>query len=322
MARLAVVSALALGGCASGVDDDAFASFTGAPQMTTSATAPTGAGDDDNDSQITADAVGTVGSTAGGTDNPTSGSGPTSGSTTGVDPDSSGGDDCNPPCGASEVCIAGNCLPDNMGGSSSGGMMGCNQVAGSYADCLGPGDVVDTSGCGAAGSTCITGGMPVVGGSCSVTSCNDACDCPAAPATGNAPVECDAITSDPTATFCFLDCGAGQTCPDGMECFGNLACVWPSEQSGGVPYGNCFDGGESCGISGLCLNDGAAMTIGVCTQACNAVGDCPPAPGGTAPVQCTDLTNDGAPECSLNCSAGQSCPAGMTCFQAAICAWN
>ena len=133
---------------------------------------------------------------------------------------------------------------------------------------------------------------------------------------------CDAITADPTATFCFLDCGAGQTCPDGMVCFANLACMWPGEASGGVPYGNCFDGGESCGLTGLCLNDGAAPTIGVCTEACNAVGDCPASPGGTAPVQCTDLTGDGAPECSLNCSAGQSCPAGMACFQAAICVWN
>ena len=160
-------SVVVLAGCPSGVSDDPFGLPTGATQQTTTAATIT-TGNDDNDSQITADAVGTV--DTGASDDPTTGTG-AGATTTGVDPDSSsgGGADCNPPCQADEICIAGNCLPDNMGGSSSGGMVGCNQVAGNYDTCLGVGDVVNTQGCGAAAVTCLTGGMPVAGGVCSVT---------------------------------------------------------------------------------------------------------------------------------------------------------
>jgi hypothetical protein len=305
-----------VGGCPSGAADNGFGSFTGSLPMTTSATGAD-AGSDDNDSQITADAVGTVDSTAGGTSNPTSGpSTMTSGS------DSGGGTagDCAPACAPDEVCIAGNCLP-GPGGSSSDGPAICNDVPGNYEACLGVGNAVDTSGCGVGGATCITGGDPVIAGVCSVTGCADACECPGAPATGNADAACDAITGG-AETFCYLDCASGETCPDGMVCFANLACVWGGEGADGVPYGDCLNGGPStCGLEGLCLNDGPVPTIGVCTIDCAVLGDCPASPGGTAPVACTDVTGDAMPECILDCNGGGSCPAGMSCFSSTLCAW-
>jgi hypothetical protein len=61
----------------------------------------------------------------------------------------------------------------------------------------------------------------------------------------------------------------------------------------------------------------------VCSEPCDAVADCSAAPpGGTAPVQCQDVTGDGNDDCILSCSAGQSCPTDMICFQNALCMWN
>jgi hypothetical protein len=70
---------------------------------------------------------------------------------------------------------------------------------------------------------CITIGSD---GACMEEGCTDVSDCAPAPPTGNAPVVCQNIIGDP-ANDCWLDCGAGQTCPDGMECFLGLACAWP-----------------------------------------------------------------------------------------------
>lgn len=243
----------------------------------------------------------------------------TMGSSSG-DPDTTtNSEECNPPCAADEMCVLGACVPID---DSTTGPPACNDVPGNYADCLGAGNVVDTSGCGGA-NNCITGGDPVIAGVCSVTPCVDTCDCPAAPATGNAPVACDAITGG-AAQFCYLDCSAGQSCPNGMVCFADLACVWPGEGADGVPYGDCLNGGPStCGLDGVCLNDDVMNpSVGVCTQDCAGAGSCPASPGGTAPVTCEDITADGATECWLDCSTGGSCPAGMTCFGAFICMWD
>ncbi|MFV8753244.1 hypothetical protein ACNOYE_22070 [Nannocystaceae bacterium ST9] len=59
--------------------------------------------------------------------------------------------------------------------------------------------------------------------------CDDVCECWAAPATGDAAVACvPLVDGDPKKT-CVLDCSAGQTCPDGMQCLDTLSiCVWPS----------------------------------------------------------------------------------------------
>jgi hypothetical protein len=56
--------------------------------------------------------------------------------------------------------------------------------------------------------------------------CGDATDC-ATPATGDATVVCAGQGGDQ----CLLDCGNGETCPDGMECQSIMAfdrCVWPN----------------------------------------------------------------------------------------------
>jgi len=212
------------------------------------------------------------------------------------------------------------CVPNDD--TTTTGPPACNDVPGTYDVCLGPGNAVDISGCGDPGATCITGGMPVIAGVCSVTPCVDECDCPGAPATGNATVTCDAIT-DGAENFCYLDCSSGETCPTGMVCFADIACIWPGEGANGVPCGDCFNNGNAvCGLDGVCLSDNAmAPTTSVCADDCNSVADCPASPGGSAPVTCDDITGDMANECVLDCSAG-SCPAGMSCFGGFLCAWT
>jgi hypothetical protein len=241
------------------------------------------------------------------------------------DPDTTGdpgtttsSEECNPPCAADEMCVLGACEPID---DSTTGPPACNDVPGNYEGCLGAGNAVDTSGCGGA-NNCLTAGDPTIAGVCTVTPCADECECPGAPATGTAPVTCGPITGGP-ANFCYLDCAAGQSCPTGMVCFGDAACVWPGEGADGVPYGDCFnDGPSTCGLDGICLTDGMAPTVGVCTQDCAGAGSCPASPGGTAPVSCEDVTGDGMNECILDCSGGGSCPAGMTCFSAFLCMWD
>lgn len=258
--------------------------------------------------------------TMGGSADETAGTGTTAPGTTSIDSGTTSDESgttgpvgCSPPCGATETCMDGVCVP-------TGG--GCNDVPGNYVDCLGVGNVTDTTGCGGGTPTCITGGDPVIAGVCSQTNCVDACDCPGAPPTGNAVVTCDAITGDGT-NFCYLDCSSGETCPTGMVCFADIACIWPGEGADGVPYGDCLNnGGSICGLDGVCLSDDVmAPSVSVCTQDCAGVGACPASPGGTAAVTCDDVTTDGFNECYLDCTFG-SCPAGMTCFAGFICMWD
>jgi hypothetical protein len=202
---------------------------------------------------------------------------------------------------------------------------GCNDVPGVYENCVEMDGSIDNTPCMSAGdSTCLyTGavGNPTAG-VCAFTDCVDACDCPAAPASGNAVVSCDDVTGDPAELFCYLDCAGGETCPNGMTCFAGFLCAWPGPAAEGTPYGDCLNLADVCGLDGVCLNNGAMPTIGVCTEECNVNGDCPPSPGGTAPVSCEDVTGDMVEECILDCSGGQNCPAGMTCFQNLLCAWD
>ncbi len=212
------------------------------------------------------------------------------------------------------------------GGSSSSTGMVCHDVFGDYDNCLDANGMTDVSVCnaGIGNATCIVDDlvMPTLG-VCSVIDCVDDCDCPDAPPTGNADVVCTAVTGDPAQLFCNLDCSSGQTCPDGMDCFGDL-CVWLGPDALGTPYGDCFNNPiDTCGFNGICLNDGGAPTIGVCTQDCVVAADCPPAPpGGAAPVVCSDVTGDMNGECLLDCNGGGACPPGMICFANLICAWN
>jgi hypothetical protein len=103
---------------------------------------------------------------------------------------------------------------------------------------------------------------------------------------------------------------AQRECFDG-ECAGG----------GGDGYDDCHNGDPTCGGTNMCLVDNpAAPTVGVCTQACNVVAECPAAPAGGI-AACEDLTGDGISECFVSCES-RSCPAGMTCFADVLCAWN
>lgn len=61
-------------------------------------------------------------------------------------------------------------------------------------------------------------------GSVCAAACDMAADCPAAPATGDAPVTCDDLGN---GDVCYLSCAGGETCPDGMICSGTTNCVFP-----------------------------------------------------------------------------------------------
>ena len=296
-----------LGGCTTGVSDGV-TTFGTAPNPTQ----PGVTTFDETGDMVTGEVV-TMGGSA---DDTGSDSAPGTTSTdpgTTTDEPTTGPVGCNPPCGAMETCTDGVCVP-------TGG--GCNDVPGNYVDCLGPGNVVDTSGCGGGAATCITGGDPTIAGVCAQTNCVDACDCPGLPPTGNAVVTCDAITGDGT-NFCYLDCSSGETCPTGMVCFADIACIWPGEGADGVPYGDCLNKGLSiCGLDGVCLSDNVMTpSVSVCTEGCVNAGSCPASPGGSATVTCSDLTDDGLNECYLDCTFG-SCPAGMTCYGGSLCMWS
>lgn len=97
--------------------------------------------------------------------------------------------------------------------------------------------------------------------------------------------------------------------------------VPPSDESGGgdgayapCPGGTCLDG-EAC-LSGEGPNEGKSY----CAQTCSPAGDpgnCPDAPDGDAMPICIDV-NDGmgggnTSYCALDCSGGETCPAGLSC---------
>jgi hypothetical protein len=164
---------------------------------------------------------------------------------------------------------------------------------------------------------------------CAVVDCIDACDCPAAPATGDAPVTCDDIIAG-GGTACYLDCSDGQTCPDDMQCIFGTVCMWPEsmcvDPAPAGDYADCI-GGDL----GPCNNDDAACivddpnmpTSAVCTFVdCETTCDCPVAPAGSeAQATCAPILFGGENACYLDCSGGEACPAGMTCLDDFICAW-
>jgi hypothetical protein len=86
-------------------------------------------------------------------------------------------------------------------------------------------------------------------------------------------------------------------------------------------YGDCGSDGEGACMAGSqsvqCLTDSQSMpSIGVCARRCEDVCDCWAAPDdGDAPVACKALVaGDDDRSCVLDCSAGQTCPGGMTCL--------
>jgi hypothetical protein len=94
---------------------------------------------------------------------------------------------------------------------------------GTFGDCADSGNGV----CGDAGALCLVDDPDdTTMGVCAFPGCVTDCDCPAAPATGDAPVACAPIVADSDENACFLDCSSGQTCPDGMTCVSDFICMW------------------------------------------------------------------------------------------------
>ncbi|MCX4240385.1 hypothetical protein [Paraliomyxa miuraensis] len=120
--------------------------------------------------------------------------------------------------------------------SSSGGGPACEPpVVGEWNACIDDMGDIDNTLCNWLGNpdgtgflTCITAPPATLDGGnfCSIRGCRDTCDCFDPPTTGTAPVICETILAG-GETACGLDCSAGQTCPDGMECASGL-CFWPS----------------------------------------------------------------------------------------------
>lgn len=172
-----------------------------------------------------------------------------------------------------------------------------------------------------AGELCIVDGDPVTAAVCSEQSCASESDCPTAPATGDASRTCEDVTGD-TVPECWLSCGSGETCPDGMSCFGGFICVWPVVPTG---YGDCVNYPEevACNAGEVCVTDLGTPPHGVCLESgCTTAADCPAAPpSGVAPVTCNDVTGDDVNDCWLSCASGETCPDGMQCFQSFMCLW-
>ena len=94
--------------------------------------------------------------------------------------------------------------------------------AGTYGDCLTGGNAI----CNNASAICLQDDtMNPMYAVCAPQDCVTDCDCPAGPGTGNATVSCGEIIAD-GGNACYLSCGAGETCPDGMTCFADFLCMW------------------------------------------------------------------------------------------------
>jgi len=147
--------------------------------------------------------------------------------------------DCPPPAGTGDATVT--CA--NITGMDDGGITDC------YLSC-GDGEICPTGMSCFAGYLCLTpvpGDVPVYGnceglvpdcaapGFCWVGAggesvceqdCLGAGDCPAGPPTGAAVVSCGYVNPANSGQECYLDCGGGQACPDGMSCFGSV-CAFP-----------------------------------------------------------------------------------------------
>lgn len=86
-------------------------------------------------------------------------------------------------------------------------------LAGSWGDCING----NAQACGNEEASCLANStMNPAWGTCILT-CEDRCDCWAAPDAGSAEPACAPVLPA-GQTACVLDCTDGQTCPDGMVC--------------------------------------------------------------------------------------------------------
>ncbi|MEM7151781.1 MAG: hypothetical protein AAF799_03020 [Myxococcota bacterium] len=160
-----------------------------------------------------------------GVDTPATTTGNTSEATPGS---SSGGGEGETSTGAAEGSSS-----DGADGSSSGGGPLCDPpVVGEWNACINEAGNIDNTMCNWMGTpdnmgflTCLSSADIKGGNICTISGCEDTCDCFNPPTTGTAEVICAPILEGGD-NACGLDCSAGQTCPDGMQC-GNGLCFWP-----------------------------------------------------------------------------------------------
>lgn len=177
------------------------------------------------------------------TDDPSSSSDDTIDPTmTTVDPDSSSSGDPTDATESSSSSADGSSDSGSDSGSSSGSDSGSSTdpSAGTssesgvvpmdgYGDCINnPEEEVCVDG-----EDCLNVGAGT--GVCGLLDCADDGDC-SAPGSGDATPVCLGLMNGGTA--CALDCSMGQTCPNGMVCAMEFACVWEQEPLEG---GECPD---------------------------------------------------------------------------------
>ncbi len=272
---------------------------TSGPAPTT--VAPTTGGDADGTSSSDGNPVQDEGSTSDGGSSSTSApedddssTGGTSGSTGGDPPGTTGGTTTGSTGrGEEESSSSGECSPSGAGNWANCPLAeDCGDPA---AFCIGLDDVVGVD----------------VDGICGFP-CSDACDCPAEPNTGNAVVTCGDVGG---IGSCYLSCEAGETCPDGTQCFASFACAYDNVIEVG-DYEGCNSPNYTCQIGSLCVGNGANSTC--LPQGCMNAGQCPTALGAT--VSCGDADSAGPDDCFIDCTGPLDCPDGWDCLQGFLCA--
>jgi hypothetical protein len=111
---------------------------------------------------------------------------------------------------------------------------GCDPpVVGNYYDCTPEVGKVDNKLCMWIGTGQSVGVVSCLSSSeiddavtCTIIGCVDDCDCFDPPPTGTALSTCRLMATSKGENACVLDCSAGKTCPDGMQCSNDI-CFWP-----------------------------------------------------------------------------------------------
>ncbi|MBL4688537.1 MAG: hypothetical protein JKY37_28365, partial [Nannocystaceae bacterium] len=183
----------------------------------------------------------------------------------------------------------------------------------SYADCV---SGVGPAACGDEEFCFVDIPAAPTAGICLASGCEHASQC-SPPAGTNGVPACQDVTGDGVRE-CVVACDGETACPSDMQCFMRQHCLWPVHG-----FTDCLEDPSSCLDSEACLVfDSPAWSV--CSGlACGGdAAACPPKPpGGTAVVACeVDWDSDGVPDCTLDCSAGQTCPGGMICQGELLCA--
>ena len=146
------------------------------------------------------------------------------------------------------------------------------------------------------------------------------CDC----GCGAVDSDCADATVD-SCEVCVEDgsCGNGD-CPGNIDPMDNSTCA----ANMGDPWGDCLNDGATDVFTNcaeeesICVTDnGNPVTVGVCAEVgCTTDADCYAMPGtGAAAPICTDVGFGNV--CLLDCSGGEECPDGMSCFADIACVW-